>query len=571
MPLARRHAALKLLVLFPCLLALGCKSQEISPAAPTPTPILDAETVADRLRSLATAGELSDLRWPDYRNYVQRIRELYAITNYSPVWSRNGEPTRQALGVIAALESSQQKGLLPQDYDASLWPSHIAGLHGAPNNADKVARFDMALTVTAMRYISDLHIGRVNPAQFKFDLDINHRTYDLVQFLSQKVLTAPGDMQAVLDEAEPQFDGYRRTEIALQHYLTFEAMDPGKPLPQAIKTLEPGDYYAGIAQLAQRLRLVGDLPPEAIVNADTGIYDGAIVEAVKHYQVRHGLGGDGRLGKQTLQQLNIPLNFRVTQLEDALERWRWLPQDFPQPPIAVNIPEFVLRAFTKDRKVALRMNVVVGKAVRHQTPVFAQDMKYIVFRPYWNVPLSITRAEILPAIRKDRNYLARKDFEVTDLSGRLVTSGPVTQDQMAQMRSGKLLVRQKPGPTNSLGLVKFLFPNTHSVYLHDTPAPQLFAQSRRDFSHGCVRVEKPLELATWLLRDQPEWTETSIRQAMESGPDNQQVDLTKPVPVLIVYLTAVVEQNGEVHFFDDIYGHDRSLNAVLAKGRPYAN
>ncbi|WP_165876774.1 L,D-transpeptidase family protein [Acidipila rosea] len=527
--------------------------------------------MADRLRSLATGGELSDLRWPDYRNYVQRIQELYAITNYSPVWSRDGEPTRQALGVIAALESSQQKGLLPQDYDASLWPSHIAALHGAPSNADTVARFDMALTVSAMRYISDLHIGRVNPAQFKFDLDINHRTYDLVQFLSQRVLIAPGDMQAVLNEAEPQFDGYRRTEIALQHYLTFEAMDPGKPLPQVIKTLEPGDYYAGIAQLAQRLRLVGDLPPEAIVDTDTGIYDGAIVDAVKHYQVRHGLGGDGRLGKQTLQQLNIPLNFRVTQLEDALERWRWLPHDFPQPPIAVNIPEFVLRAFTKDRKVALRMNVVVGKAVRHQTPVFAQDMKYIVFRPYWNVPLSITRAEILPSIRKDRNYLARKDFEVTDLSGRLVTSGPVTQDQMAQMRSGKLLVRQKPGPTNSLGLVKFLFPNTHSVYLHDTPAPQLFAQSRRDFSHGCVRVEKPLELATWLLRDQPEWTETSIRQAMESGPDNRQVDLTKPVPVLIVYLTAVVEQNGEVHFFDDIYGHDRSLNAVLAKGRPYAN
>ncbi len=217
----------------------------------------------------------------------------------------------------------------------------------------------------------------------------------------------------------------------------------------------------------------------------------------------------------------------------------------------------------------MRMNVVVGKAVRHETPVFAKDMKYIVFRPYWNVPLSITRAEIIPALQKDSGYLARKNFEITDQSGRIVTSGAVSADVLAQLRSGKLLVRQRPGPANSLGLIKFMFPNEHNVYLHSTPAQQLFSQSRRDFSHGCIRVEKPAELAAWLLQDQPKWTLDAVRAAMQSGPDNQQVNLTRPVPVVIIYLTAVVEENGEVYFFDDIYGHDRSLNAVLAKGPPY--
>jgi murein L,D-transpeptidase YcbB/YkuD len=215
------------------------------------------------------------------------------------------------------------------------------------------------------------------------------------------------------------------------------------------------------------------------------------------------------------------------------------------------------------------MNVVVGKAVRNETPVFARDMKYIVFRPYWNVPYSITRGEIIPAIQKDNNYLARKNFEVTDQNGKIVTTSAVSEEVLAQLRSGKLLVRQRPGNQNSLGLVKFMFPNEHNVYLHDTPAQSFFSQSRRDFSHGCIRLEKPAELAAWLLRDQPKWTLDAVKAAMKSGPDNQQVNLNPPVPVVIIYLTAVVEENGEVHFFDDIYGHDRTLNAILAKGPPY--
>jgi murein L,D-transpeptidase YcbB/YkuD len=196
-------------------------------------------------------------------------------------------------------------------------------------------------------------------------------------------------------------------------------------------------------------------------------------------------------------------------------------------------------------------------------------MKYIVFRPYWNVPPSITRGEIVPAIIKNRNYIANKNFEVTDQAGKVITSGPISDEVLAQLKAGKLAVRQKPGSTNALGLVKFIFPNSNNVYMHDTPSSQYFSPARRDFSHGCIRLQKPADLAAYLLRNQPPWTPEKVQAAMKSGPDNQQVNLTKPVPVLILYITAVVEEDGSVHFFDDIYGHDKSLEAVLAKGEPY--
>jgi murein L,D-transpeptidase YcbB/YkuD len=215
------------------------------------------------------------------------------------------------------------------------------------------------------------------------------------------------------------------------------------------------------------------------------------------------------------------------------------------------------------------MNVVVGKAVRHETPVFEKDMRYVVFRPYWNVPPSIQRSEIVPAIKRNPNYVTNQNYEVVTQSGQLVSSGAVSNEVLEELRTGKLGVRQKPGPKNALGLVKLMFPNEYHVYLHSTPAQQLFGESRRDFSHGCIRVEKPDELAAWALKNNPGWTLERVRSAMQSGEDNVQVDLPKPIPVLILYGTAVVDEQGIVHFFDDLYGHDASLKQVLAKGYPY--
>jgi murein L,D-transpeptidase YcbB/YkuD len=531
-------------------------------------PGVDAAAVSAQLHAIAAAGRMADLRWPDFSDYGKHFQNIYAASNFAPVWLRNGQPSPQALGVIQAIDDSRKKGLDPEEYDASRWPARLTAVKASGVSAETVANFDAALTVAAMRYISDLHIGRVDPTHFKFGIDIEQNKYDLPQFVTTKVIHA-ADVASVLAGVEPAYDGYRRTEAALQQYEEVAAKGDGPKVLDVEKTLSAGDAYAGSAALAARLHMLGDLPQIAAANVDAQKYDASLIDAVKHFQTRHGLAATGKLDKSTVQQLNVPLADRVVQLQDALERWRWLPPHFPQPPVVVNVPEFVLRAYGADQQVALSMNVVVGKALRTETPVFAKDMKYIIFRPYWNVPPSIVRAETIPAIVKNRNYIAQKGFEITDTSGKVITSGAVSDEVLAQLRSGKLMVRQKPGPTNALGLVKFIFPNENNVYLHSTPSQQLFSQSRRDFSHGCVRVEKPAELAAFLLRNQPPWTPESVQAAMQSGPDNQQVNLTAPVPVLILYVTAVVEPDNTVHFFSDIYGHDATLNAVLAKGPPF--
>ena len=538
-----------------------------SAAHPLP-PGIDAAAVSSRLHAIADAGTLAGLRWPNFSDYRLHFQHVYDASNFAPVWLQGGQPSAQALGVIQALGTSQLKGLNPEEYDAPRWAERIAGLKANGVSAETAADFDAALTVCVMRYISDLHIGRVAPAHFKFGIDIEQKKYDLPAFVSTKVIHA-SDVASVLAGVEPPYDGYRHTEAALQQYEQLAAKGDGAPVPDVAKTVSAGDPYGGSFALAARLHLLSDLPPDAAPSVDASKYDAALVDGVKHFQSRHGLAETGKLDKETIRQLNVPLADRVVQLDNALERWRWIPPQFPQPPIVVNIPEFILRAYSANQQVALSMNVVVGKAVRTQTPVFAKDMKYIIFRPYWNVPPSIQRAEIVPSVTKNRAYIGQKGFEVTDSTGRVITDSTVSDDVLAQLRSGKLMVRQKPGPTNSLGLAKFIFPNENNVYLHSTPAPQLFSQSRRDFSHGCVRVEKPAELAAFLLRNQPPWTLEKVEAAIQSGKDNQQVNLATPVPVLILYVTAVVEADNSVHFFPDIYGHDKELNAVLEKGPPY--
>jgi len=343
--------------------------------------------------------------------------------------------------------------------------------------------------------------------------------------------------------------------------------DDGENLPTPPKPIDPGQTYAGVPRLVRLLTLFGDLPPGTQPH-DSQIYDATLAEGVRRFQRRHGLDDDGRIGPATIKQLNVPLSDRVRQLQLTLERWRWLPTEFSAPPIIVNIPDFRLRALDENNKVALEMRVVVGKAMSTQTPVFTRDMTFIVLRPYWNVPPGILRRSTVPAIKRDRNYVATQNFEITRLDGKVVTSGPVPDDVLAQLQAGKLAIRQKPGANNALGLVKLMFPNEYSVYLHSTPSTELFSQSRRDFSAGCIRVEKPAELTTWVLRNNPGWTLDRVQQGMQSGKDNVTVTLARVVPVFIVYGTAIAYEN-EVHFYDDIYGHDRKLAAVLAKGYPY--
>jgi murein L,D-transpeptidase YcbB/YkuD len=507
------------------------------------------------------------MRWPNFSDYRTWLQKFYEPTGYSPVWVQGAEPGPRALSLIELFRDAGKKGLDPEDYDASRWEERIRALQGS-SIGPAVARFDVALTVCTMRYVSDLRIGRINPHHFKFGLGLEQKKYNLAQFLRDRIMTT-SNPQAILDEVEPPFAGYRRTEQALARYLELARTDDGEKFPDVTKPIDPGQSYAGVPRLARFLRLVGDLPADAALPSDAQTYSGPLLDAVKRFQRRHGLDADGRLGPGTIKQLNVPLQDRVRQLQLTLERWRWLPAEFSAPPIIVNIPDFRLRALDENNNVAMDMRVVVGKAMRTQTPVFTRDMIYVVLRPYWNVPPSILRGEIVPAIQRDRDYIARKNYEVTTHGGKVVTSGEVSDEVLAQLRAGKLAVRQKPGPSNALGLVKLIFPNEHNVYLHSTPSQELFSRSRRDFSHGCIRVEKPAELAAWVLRNNPGWTLERVQQGMQSGKDDVTVNLAKRVPVFIVYGTALAYENGEVHFSDDIYGHDASLAAALAKGYPY--
>jgi L,D-transpeptidase YcbB len=520
-----------------------------------------ASAISSELRTMAAKGQLgNNLGSAAYR---EQIKRLYESVNFVPLWTNGGEPTPQATYLMEILRASRLKGLNPSDYDAETLATTSRSLKGA--SALEQASFDATLTQSTMLYISDLRIGRINPKHLKIDIDVQAKKYDLPEFVARQVVSA-GNIQSVLDQIEPPYAGYRRIENTLKKYLDLATKGDGAKVPGGTRTIAPGDTYAGTVQLAERLQLLGDLPQGGSFDS----YSGALVEGVKHFQARHGLAADGKLDAATLRELNTPLGERVQQIDDALERWRWMPTEFQQPPVLVNIPEFRLRAYSDDHQLALSMNVVVGKAAPTQTPVFTDEIKFIVFRPYWNVPPGILRRTVIPGILKSSGYLARERFEVTDSTGKLVSPN---DDLVAGLRSGKYFVRQKPGPTNALGLIKFMFPNTYSVYLHSTPSTELFSRSRRDFSSGCIRLEKPAELASFLLRNQLDgqqpWTLALVQQAMDSGKDNRQVNLAVKIPVLILYVTAVAEEDGTVHFFDDIYGHDKRLNALLAKGRPY--
>jgi murein L,D-transpeptidase YcbB/YkuD len=539
-----------------------------------PFPVQAAQSLsaagATELRGIIQSGHLPDLRWPNFTDYRVHVGNFYQSTGESLAWIRAMRPTQQAQILIQLLEEADDKGLHQDDYDGFRWAGRLAKFQSSPSESD-VVHFDVALTICVMRYVSALHVGRVNPSHLGFELDSGRKKYNLPELLRLRLMDV-SDPKLALAEIEPPFAGYYRAQDALRRYIELSRQDDGEKLPETKTLVDPGETYVSVARLARLLKLLGDLPAGVNVSADNNSYQGVLVDAVKRFQARHGLETNGRIGPQTIKQLNTPLRDRILQLQLTLERWRWLPARFSEPPVIVNIPEFRLRALDAKNQIALSMNVVVGKSFeRFQTPVFDEGMKYVVFRPYWNVPPSIQRNEIVPAVVKNREYLVKNQFEVVTPGGQLVTDSNVSDEVLAGLRAGKFMIRQKPGPKNSLGLVKLIFPNAHNVYLHSTPAQELFSRSRRDFSHGCIRVEEPAELTAWVLRENPGWSLERVREAMESGKDNAQVNLTRPIPVIILYGTAVVPETGDVEFFDDIYGHDATLKKALAKGYPYPN
>ena len=550
------------------LLLAGCQHKNRSGAPATDHATND--TIGGALHAGADAGRLALLHWPDFSDYKPLVESFYTARDWDPAWVDNHKATSQALALTKLFAMSASKGLNPDDYDAPLWQARLTKLSTA--NDQDIAAFDIAITVAAMRYISDLHIGRVNPEHFDFGVNVQTKKYDLANFLVQQVVAAD-DVPEALKQVEPQGKEYKATLQALTRYQDLaRRAGTEQPLPALARALSAGSPYAAAGALEARLELLGDLQGDGGTasagpqQSTSSAYTQALAEGVKNFQLRHGLPNDGKLTPQTIAALDVPLAQRVRQMEDTLERMRWLAPEYQDAPIEVNVPEFTLRAYDNSHNEQFQMRVVVGESVDedHKTPVLVQEMKYIVLRPFWNVTPTIVKKEIVPHVEANKGYLEAKDFEVVDRAGKAVSNWSV-----GGLSQGLYMVREKPGPKNSLGLVKFMFPNKLNIYLHSTPATELFDHTKRDFSHGCIRLQEPEKLADWVLQDQPQWTPDSIHDAMENGEDNKIVSLLHPIPVRIFYQTARVDDDGKVYFFDDIYGYDKEMEDVLAKGDPF--
>lgn len=534
-----------------------------------PARALDAPPPGDgaaeaSLRSMVEAPTQPELAWSDVRAIQGAVRRFYEAGGHQLAWSRAGRPTVQARAAVDALRRAAEVGLDPRDYDGPAWAERLQALEAAPAPGPALARFDVLLTISLCRYVTDLHDGRLLPpssakgiGRATLPRPAPGETFDAGGFL--RGVVDARDVAGALAAAEPPYPGYRRGVEALRRYLSLQDGDDGEPLPVPRRAVAAGGRYPSTAALAVRLRLRGDLGPGPEPQGDA--FDTVLAEAVARFQRRHGLEPSGRLDAPTARALNVPIARRAEQLALTVERWRWVPRRLSAPTLVVNIPEFRLHLADPARPGS--MKVVVGQAyVRNRTPVIASELNRVIFQPPWNVPLRIQRDEIVPKLEKDPGYLAAGSYEVREASGRPLPAAPAAE-LLPGLRSGALRLQQRPGPRNALGRVKFLFPNPYDVYLHDTPSQELFARSRRDFSHGCIRVEQPAELAAWVLRDEPGWTPERIRAALE-GTETVAVKVSHPIPIFVLYGTALVTREGEVRFFEDLYGWDRALARALA-------
>jgi L,D-transpeptidase YcbB len=483
------------------------------------------------------------------------------------LWSRERHLTPQALQLIRVLRTSDMLGLQPEDYGSTQIAGALQHLSAASATTMDWHDFDCLLSLAAVRLLTHLHYGRVDPAAAGFELPA--RPLDLDVAAAVAALAKAHNVGSAAAAVEPQFYHYVLLKAALARYRALNAQPDLTCLPApGHKAPRPGDPYVGVPALRKLLLALGDLAPgdiPAAADAGESRLNPYLVTALKRFQQRHGLAQDGALGAATYAALTTPMDQRVRQIELTMERWRWLPK-LDAPPIIVNIPQFQLFAFrsTADRVADIeQMAVIVGKSYpATQTPVFVGTLKYVIFRPYWDVPQQITVHEVLPQWRAHPDYLTRNHFEIIR-SGVVLENQARTAATLADLQSGALRLRQRPGDDNALGPIKFVFPNAHDVYLHGTPAHQLFAQSRRAFSHGCIRVADPVALAAYVLRNAPgDWNTQKITAAMQQG-QSMRVNLSQPIQVMILYGTALATEAGPVDFFEDLYGDDRRLANLL--------
>jgi murein L,D-transpeptidase YcbB/YkuD len=488
-----------------------------------------------------TSGKTPELRFPDGTTGRANpgLPCFYERRSFVPAWITETGARPEADELIAAVADAENDGLRPEDYRLSSLRQQMALALSQPTPGD-LAELDLQLTDAFLRLGADLRYGRVNPELIYSDCAVDIPEVDIPAVL-ESALSDPGDpavngvRQAIADLAPPH-EGYHALKQALARYREIAARG-GWPAVPTGPTLKPGEKSERVAALRSRLEASGELqlpPAPPSQTSERDLFDPPLAAAVKAFQEKHGLDTDGAVGPGTLEALNVTAADRVRQIEINLDRWRWLPRDLGERHVIVNIAGFSLDVIEAGSPV-LSMRVVAGKPTS-STPMFSGLMTHIVLNPSWTVPPGILKKEVLPRAARDPGYLARQNMEMTPDGG----------------------VRQRPGPNNALGKVKFLFPNRFNVYLHDTPSRSLFSRAVRTFSHGCIRVEKPLDLAEYLLKEDPAWTREKIEKAMGKGRESW-VKIPNPLPVHLAYWTAWVDAAGVTQFRKDVYGRDTPL------------
>lgn len=499
----------------------------------------------------------------------ERIRLRVATGEF--LWIVDGRPAADAWVALDMLDDAAADGLESEAYDSAVLRQRLQALASAPDASAETLHASMhatdrALTDSVLRFLRELHAGRIDPTRIHRDVKLVPRYFDAETLLAEAL--ASGMVSRLRQRAAPTLPLYARLRRVLADYRRLAqraaSLAPLPALP-ASGRLDPGDDWYGTIALRELLYLLGDLATPGILDS---IYDPELVDAVRRFQHRHGLQEDGIIGRQTWAELTVPLSARVSQIELGLERLRWLPEIHSDTFVAVNIPAFRLWAVSKAMGEAPQVwqtRVVVGNTGSGRTPIFIDQMRWIEFNPYWHVPRSITRNEALPKLARDPSWLARQSMRVLDREG-VGVDAPI-EELIEGLADGSYRLRQDPGPQNSLGRVKFVLPNNMAIYLHDTPSRQLFQRAQRAFSHGCIRVEAPEMLAELLLTSTGRWPMSSIEGAIDSG-RRTIAGLGRPIPVVLFYLTANAEPDRTVYFYPDIYGYDREALASLRAQAP---
>jgi murein L,D-transpeptidase YcbB/YkuD len=492
------------------------------------------------------------------------LLSFYEGRAFRPAWSGDRGPLPVARELLAVLADAQSEGLQPATYGVPEIQRTLKDLSSLDERSGerrtrRLAEFDLLLTDGFLRFAQHMLHGRVRPDTLYMQSRAIPKEDDVLEVLNGALES--GRIAPSLSALSPSQPGYASLRSALAHYRELAARG-GYPLVPSGPKLVPGDRDRRVRTLRRRLTLSGDLHSSAA--ADPLVFDAQLAGAVRRFQRRHGLLVDGVVGAATTRALNVPALDRVREIELNMERWRWLPRNLGDRYILVNIPAFELE-LVDSRKQVMRMKVIVGKPYL-STPVFSAKMTYLVLNPRWSVPRSIATKEILPTIRRDPAYLSREGIRVFHGSGPDRHEVDPQYIDWHEMSSNHFPfhLRQDPGPKNPLGRVKFMFPNMFDVYLHDTPSRQLFSRPVRGFSHGCIRIEKALNLAEYLLKDDPRWDAEKLTRATDFGKERT-VPLRQPISVEIVYFTAWVDEDGTVNFRDDIYGRNQELAEALAK------